>query len=118
MTTKRQAQIEKQIQNIKEELDRLGPMRPGSLTRQYKRPKEKEGAYYQLSYTHKMRSRTEYVRPQFVEEIRQQVGVYKRFKKLVEKWIDLAIEDSQLTMNPTRAKKGQRKNEKAKNRPK
>jgi hypothetical protein len=118
MTTKRQAQIEKQIQKIKEELDRLGPMRPGSLTRQYKRPKEKEGAYYQLSYTHKMRSRTEYVRPQFVEDIRGQVGVYRRFKKLVEKWVELAIEHSQLTMNPTRAKKGQRTNEKAKSRAK
>jgi len=117
MTTKRQAQIEKQIRQIKDELDSMGPMRPGSLTRQYKRPKDKEGAYCQLSYTHKMRSRTEYVRPEFVDGIRQQIAVYRRFKKLVEKWRDLAIEHSQLTMNPTKAKKGQGKNEKAKRTP-
>jgi hypothetical protein len=81
--------IEKQIRQIKDELDSMGPMRPGSLTRQYKRPKAKEGAYCQLSYTHKMRSRTEYVRPEFVDGIRQQIAVYRRFKALEAAGIDI-----------------------------
>ena len=113
MSTKEQKQIEKQIRQIKDELEKIGRMRPGSLSRQYKRPKEKKGAYYQLSYTHKMRSRTEYIRPEFVDQIRDQIAVYKRFKKLVEKWIDLAIEHSRLSMKPTKARKEQGRNEKS-----
>jgi hypothetical protein len=35
-------------------------MRPGSLTKQYKDPKQQTGAYYQLSYTLDMKIRTEY----------------------------------------------------------
>jgi len=58
MSTKKLKQIENQIQKIKDELWEMGEMRPGSLTVQYKVPKEKKGPYYQLSYTHKMRSRT------------------------------------------------------------
>ncbi len=112
MSTEEQKQIEKQTRQIKDELKKIGQMRPGSLSRQYKRPKDRKGAYYQLSYTHKMRSRTEYIRPEFVDQIRHQIAVYKRFKKLVEKWIDLAIEHSRLTMNPTKARKEQGRNEK------
>jgi len=41
-----------------------------------------------------MRSRTEYIRPQFVKEIRKQIKTYKEFKKLMEEWIDLGIEHS------------------------
>ena len=113
LLTKEQKQIEKQIRQIKDELEKIGRMRPGSLSRQYKRPKEKKGAYYQLSYTHKMRSRTEYIRPEFVDQIRDQIAVYKRFKKLVEKWIDLAIEHSRLSMKPTKARKEQGRNERS-----
>jgi hypothetical protein len=98
MSSKKLKQIEKQIQQIKDELRKIGEMRPGSLTLQYKVPKEKKGPYYQISYTHKMKSRTQYVRPECVDEIRQQIEVYKRFKKLIEKWINLAIEHSQIKM--------------------
>jgi hypothetical protein len=98
MKTKKLQQIENQINKIKMELHKLGEMRPGSLSRQYKIPKKQIGHYYQLSYTHKMKSRTEYIRSEFVNEIKQQVATYKRFKKLMEKWIDLAIEHSRLKM--------------------
>jgi len=33
-----------------------------------------------------------------VEEIRKQIEVYKRFKNLIERWIALAIEHSQVKM--------------------
>jgi hypothetical protein len=91
-------QLENEIQRIKIELSKLGPMRPGALSLQYKSPAERKGPYYQLSYTHKMRSRTQYVRPEWVEEIRGQIEVYKRFKKLIEEWIDLSIEYSRTRM--------------------
>ena len=96
-------QIEKRIEKIKQELLSTGQMRPGSLTRQYHNPKDKTGAYYQLSYTHKMRSRTEYVRPEYVEQLRKQINEHKRFKELVEEWIELGIQHSKMQI--ARAKK-------------
>jgi hypothetical protein len=52
-----------------------------------------------------MRSRTQYVRAEFVDETRQQIEVYKRFRKLIEKWIDLAIEHSQIKMKQAKRMK-------------
>lgn len=98
MTTDKLKQLENEIRKIKNELWEMGPMRPGSLTLQYKAPAEKKGPYYQLSYTHKMKSKTQYVRPEWVDEIRKQIEIYKRFKKLIEEWIDLSIESSQIKM--------------------
>lgn len=73
-------------------------MRPGSLTEQFRNPKERTGSFLQISYTHKMKSKTEYVRPEFVKEVRQQIRNYKKFKKLIEEWIELGIEYSRLFM--------------------
>jgi hypothetical protein len=74
-------------------------MRPGSLTCQYHNPKEKTGAYYQLSYTHKMKSRTDYVRPEFVPQIREQIAEYKRFRMLVDEWVALALQQAKMQMD-------------------
>jgi hypothetical protein len=98
MNHKKVKQIEDQIRRIKQELLEIGEMRPGSLTRQYRVPKERIGPYYQISYTNKMKSHTEYVRPAFVNNVRTQIANYKRFKKLMEKWIQLAIQHSKLKM--------------------
>ena len=103
MKHKTLTQIEKRVEKIKHELKSIQQMRPGSLTRQYHNPKDKTGAYYQLSYTHKMKSRTEYVRPEYVEQLRKQISQYKRFKELVEKWIELGIQHSKMQID--RAKK-------------
>jgi len=103
MKYKTLTQIEKRVEKIKHELKSIQQMRPGSLTRQYHNPKDKTGAYYQLSYTHKMKSRTEYVRPEYVEQLRKQISQYKRFKELVEKWIELGIQHSKMQID--RAKK-------------
>jgi hypothetical protein len=90
------SQIEEKIAGIKQKLMGVGEMRPGSLTHQYHKPKEKKGGFYQISYTHKMRSKTEYVRPEFVKELRDQIASFKDFKRLVQQWTDLAIEHSRL----------------------
>ena len=91
-------QIERRIERIKTALSCVGPMRPGSLTQQYKDRNNKTGAYWQISYTRQMKSRTEYVRKEWLAEIRQQIANHKRFKRLVDQWIDLDIERSKLTM--------------------
>jgi hypothetical protein len=89
--------IEDRITWIKRELLQIGPMRPGSLTRQRRSPKYK-GRYYQLSYTHKMRGHTEYIRAKFVSDLRRQIAEYKKFKRLVGEWISLAIALSKFTI--------------------
>jgi hypothetical protein len=96
MSQYRLQQIGLQIKRVKDQLLKIGEMRPGCLTRQYKNPKDKTGGFYQISYTRKMKSRTEYVRPQHVEMVRQQIKTYKRFKRLIEKWVDLCIEYARL----------------------
>lgn len=83
----------------------IGEMRPGSLTRQYKDPENQIGAYYQISYTLDMKSRTEYVRKECVSDIRKQIANYKRFKKLSSEWIALSIEYSKLSMKLKRNSK-------------
>ena len=96
MTEKTLNQITQEIQEIKKELLEIGEMRPGSLSHQYKVPEKKAAPYWQLSYTHKMKSRTDYVRPSEVADLRHQIATYKRFKELVTCWVDLAIEHSKL----------------------
>jgi len=98
MTVNKLMQIELAIEAIKSQLRHIGPMRPGSLTRQYRHPKEHAGAFFQLSYTRDMKSRTEYVRPEFVKDLRLRLRNYKKLKKLFEKWIGLGIEHSRLSM--------------------
>ena len=98
MSEERRRRIEERVARIKEELAEIGPMRPGSLTRQYKDPKTKGGPYWQLSYTRAMRSRSDYVPLDRVAEVRKEIGEYQRFKKLTSEWIDLGIEASKLRM--------------------
>ena len=98
MSKKRMGQIERRIARIQEALGQIGPMRPGSLTRQYRNPKQRVGAYWQISYTRQMKSHTEYVRPEWEPDIREQIANYKRFTHLIEQWIDLSIEHSKLRM--------------------
>ena len=98
MSEKRIQQIERRIEGIKKALLETGPMRPGSLTRQYQDPKQRTGAYWQISYTRQMKSRTEYGRREWVKELRRQIATHKRFKRLVDQWIDLSIKQSKLAM--------------------
>jgi len=98
MNQKRIQQIEQRVDRIKRALLEIGPMRPGSLTRQYKDPQHRTGAYWQISYTRRMKSRTDYIRKEHVKEVRRQTVIHKRFKRLVDQWIDLSIEHSRLTM--------------------
>ena len=87
---------EEQIEGIKKQLLALGPMRPGSITQQYRRPKERRRPFYQISYTHRMQSRSEYVRPENLEALRKETATFKRFKRLIARWVALALVASQL----------------------
>lgn len=88
--------LEKKIAQTREKLMKLGPMRPGTLGRQYRNPQEKLGGFWQISYTHRMRSRSEYVRPEHLAEVKKELANFAKFKKLTEQWIDLSLELSRL----------------------
>jgi hypothetical protein len=77
-------------------------MRPGSITRQYRLPKERMRPFYQISYTHRMRSRSEYVRPENVAALRKETANFKRFRKLIDRWVGLALGASQLRVRAGR----------------
>jgi hypothetical protein len=117
MKNKSLLQIESEIQSIKSQLQEIGDMRPGSLTKQYRHPEKQTGAFFQISYTHQMKSKTEYVRSAFVKDVRQQIRNYKKFKKLIEKWIALGIQYSQLSMRSEIERTDQRPKKKPKQKP-
>lgn len=107
--------IEAQIEKIKAELLTIGEMRPGSLSQQYsacQKPgckcvdpvnPQKHGPFYQLSYSHRGKSTTQFVRPQFVPEVQKQLDAYKKFKALTDNWVALALELSKLKMQQARS---------------
>ena len=106
--------IEQRIEKIKEELMKVGPMRPGALSRQFSacqkpgcacidpiKPK-KHGPFYQLSYTHQGKSTTRFVRPGYVPQIKKELANYKRFRKLTQSWLELELTLSQLRLEQAR----------------
>ena len=89
-------QKEKKTRALLAQVAKLGAMRPGTLTVQYRNPAEKKTPFNQLSYTHKGRSRSEYVRPENLAAIKREVVTYKRFRTLVEAVTELSLEASRL----------------------
>ncbi|OGV75628.1 MAG: hypothetical protein A2340_02310 [Lentisphaerae bacterium RIFOXYB12_FULL_60_10] len=87
---------EKRIRALLATIPALGPMRPGTLTVQYRNPTEKKTPFNQLSYTHKGKSRSEYVRPESLAAIRQEIENHKKFRRLVEQVTSLSLEASRL----------------------
>ena len=94
---------EKRIARIKEELQAIGDMRPGSLNQQYTvcgkegcrcadpdHP-QKHGPYYQLSYVHNGKSTTQFIAKESVGNVRRQLENYKKFRELTAEWVDLAL---------------------------
>lgn len=101
-------EIRRRIKDIQRELAVLGPLRPGSLSKQYnvcgspgcrcKDPKhpKKHGPYYHLNYTWRGKSRTEFVKAEAIEGLKQQLENYKRFRRLTQEWVELEMERERL----------------------
>ena len=56
------------------------------------------GADWHLSYTHRGKGHTQYIREAFVLQVKAVVSNFKRFKKFIDRLITLSIERSQLRM--------------------
>jgi hypothetical protein len=95
--------IQRRIKEIKAELSGLGPMHPGSISKQYnicgnpncrcKDPEnpQKHGPYYQLSYSWRGKSSSLFVKKDRLEGMRGQVANYKRLRALTQEWVDLEM---------------------------
>jgi len=106
---RRMCALEAQINALKRELVRLTDLRPGSLSQQYNvcgssgcrckaSPPQKHGPYYQLSYTRKGKDGTRFVKQADVPAIREAMANYAQLRDLVDRWIDLATELSDLKL--------------------
>ena len=96
-------QIEARIARIKTQLQAQGPMRPGSLSRQYnvcgkagcrcKDPKHprRHGPYYQLNYVYRGKKTSKFIRREILDQVRIELANYKKFRRLTEQWIGLAL---------------------------
>lgn len=114
MTTAKEARILRQIDKVKGELAALGDLRPGTLSTQYNvcgtpgcrckaDPPKRHGPYYQVSFTRKGKSSTKFVRKEDLPAVRRQLKNYEAMKRLVDRWVDLAIELSNLRLTKNRA---------------
>ena len=81
--------IERRIEKIKHSLSKIGDMRPGSLSIQ---SRSWRGEYCHLSYTHRGKGRTEYVRKKNRKAVERQIANYRKFRELTQEWVDLGIE--------------------------
>jgi hypothetical protein len=114
MNTNRRIQIlEEKIQDLKIQLHALGPLRPGSLSRQYhvcrkhgcrcqdpKQPK-RHGPYYHLDYVHHGLKTTRFIRAAQLTDVRAQLANYKKLRRLVDQWITLSLERAELLRQQT-----------------
>ncbi len=106
-TTRTVAKLEAQIATIKAQLQRHGAMRPGSLSRQYnvcgkpgcrcKDPQQprRHGPYYQLNYVYRGKKTSQFIRREILRQVRTELANYKKFRRLTEQWIGLALKVAQ-----------------------
>lgn len=101
---KKIARLEKEITEIKKRLLEIGPMHPGSVTQQYqvcgnptcrcmneKNP-QRHGPYHKLSYVYHGKPVCRFVRAACTEEVKERLAAYKEFRQLMDKWVELSIE--------------------------
>lgn len=100
--------LEREIDVIKQKLLALGPMHPGSVSRQYQvcgnpacrcmhpEKPQKHGPYYKLAYVHRGKPVCRFVRRECVAAMKSRLAVYKKFRSLMDKWIELSIQQGMI----------------------
>jgi hypothetical protein len=96
--------LEREIAAVRQALLALGPMHPGSVSRQYQvcgrpgcrclnpqRP-QRHGPYHKLAYVHRGKPVCRFVRADCVAEVKRRLAVYKTFRRLIDRWIKLSIQ--------------------------
>jgi hypothetical protein len=109
MTISREKLLLRQIAKVKAQLTALDDLRPGSLSTQWNvcgtpgcrckaTPPDKHGPYYQVSFTRKGKSSSKFVRKEDLAAVRRELKCYEVMKMLMDRWIDLATELSNLRL--------------------
>jgi hypothetical protein len=109
MTISKEKLLLRQIAKVKAQLAALGDLRPGSLSTQWNvcgtpgcrckaTSPEKHGPYYQVSFTRKGKSSSKFVRKEDLAVVRRELKNYEMMKTLMDRWIDLATELSNLRL--------------------
>jgi hypothetical protein len=91
---------------------------PGSVSRQYQvcgnpacrclhptKP-QKHGPYYKPAYVHRGKQVCRFVRAGCVEEMKARLAAYKKFRSLMDKWIELSIRQGVIDFFGQRQKAG------------
>ncbi len=107
-TTLTLQQIDEKILRLKQQLLTLGPLHPGSLSRQYqvcakpgckccdpKKPRP-HGPYTKLTYVHRGKYTCRFVRAGSVQEVSALLATFKTFRQLTQEWVALSIQRAQL----------------------
>jgi len=96
------------IAQIKRQLQAFGPMRPGSISPQYRicgKPNcrcvdplqpRRHGPYYQLNYVYDGHKAAYYVPKQDLQEVRGELANYRKFRRLIHEWIGLTVHIAKL----------------------
>ncbi len=100
--------IDENILRLKHQLLALGPLHPGSLSRQYqvcgkpgckccdpKKPRP-HGPYTKLTYVHHGKFACRFVRADSVGEVTALVAAFKTFRQLTDDWVALSSQRAQL----------------------
>ena len=107
-TTKSIAKVQREISAIRQALQKLGPIHPGSVSMQYQvcgrtgcrcmdpEHPRRHGPYHKLAYVHRGKPVCRFVRADCADEIKQRLLTYKTFRKLMDRWIELSIQQAQI----------------------
>ena len=114
--------LQERIEKIKREISALGDLRPGYLSQQFNvcgtakcrckaDPPQRHGPYYQIGWTRKRKSTSRFVRKPHVSRVRREIKNYERLQSLIDRWIELSIQLSDLRLKEgtasTSARSGQ-----------
>ena len=94
--------LDRVIARLREQMQMVGPLRPGSLSRQARGGKKPYGSYWQLSYTHRGKGHTEYIRDEAVKQVQEEIANYRRFRSLCDRLLAASIRRSQLLVQECR----------------
>ena len=101
---RKEAQLEKQIEQVKQRMVELGEVFPGAMKPQYnicgspgckckdKKNPIKHGPYYNLSFTFEGKSHTKFIRKELIPSFKRYTANYKKLREYIDKLIALNIE--------------------------
>lgn len=109
--------LEENIKRLKQEISKLGPLRPGTLYQRYSvcgkpgcrctREKDpiRHGPYHYLSYTFEGKSYTEFVRAKDLRGVKMQIRNYNRLMKLINILVSYSIRLARSRLDKPQARK-------------